>query len=255
MLFLMKFVFLFCLLFMSNTLAAKEVLTFRKSNDWCPYECNPQLAGGKKGFIADIVEAVFGTDYEVRYVDYAFNRAIFEAKEGNITGVLGVYPTDAPSLLLHKQPVGISTNSFFVGEQESWRYKSADSLLNLRHKGWSIFAGYTYPQFREFISAHPDSVQLSTGTLRSNRVMKMVALGRIQTFYEDRHVVNYLITSENFDGKLVDAGGDEIRNEVFVAFAPTEGHLAALLDEGIVKLRAGGQLNEILSNYNLSDWQ
>ncbi len=243
----------------ASSASAKEQLIFRKSIDWCPYECDPQRADGKQGFIADILETVLGAEYQIRYVDYAFNRSLVEAQNGAIDGVLGVYKSDAPNLILHKVPIGSSENRFFVQKQDPWRFSGTASLHQIRREGWAIFAGYSYPLYQQFIDENPSSITLVNGTSRAQRALQMLILGRIQTLYEDLHVVEYLLDGSLAENGLIDAGGSSTINEVFVAFSPQKPsfskQLALKLDLGIQRLRLTGQLNNILAKYQVSDWK
>jgi len=237
-----------------------KVLTFRKSTQWCPYECNKEHNSRKIGFIADIGATIFSAQgYQVNFVTLPIKRGYIGVRDGSLTGILGLYKSDAPDLIFNQVPIGRSVNEFIVRKSDNWQYKSTDSLLLLDNKGLTIAEGISYPEFKSFIIEHPEKVTKITGYTTLERTIKMIIQGHTQTLYEDKLVLQYVEDQTNWTDTLRYAGSDGVFTDVFVGFSPVHQEesrkLAKILDQGIVELRASGKLMEILRRYNLSDWQ
>jgi len=254
--FLLSFLFIFFVVQAQQD----KILTFRKSTQWCPYECDEAKNNQKSGFVADIVRTVFTAQgYQVKFDTAPIKKAYLKVRDGSITGMLGLYKSDAPDFIYNDLPIGRSVNEFIVRKNDTWRYENEQSLSLLGNKGLTIAKGVSYPQFDAFILDNPHKVTKITGYTTLERTIKMITLGYTQTLYEDRLVLQYLDHQTNWMIALKYAGSDHVYTDVFVGFSPVypdkSQELAKILDLGIAELRTSGKLSEILKRYNVEDWQ
>jgi len=254
------FLFIFLFIFFVAQAQQDKILTFRKSTQWCPYECDEAKNNQQSGFIADIVRIVFtARGYQVKFDTSPIKRGYLLVRNGSLTGILGLYKSDAPDFIYNTLPIGRSVNEFIVRANDTWRYENIDSLLLLENKGLTIAKGVSYPQFDTFILENPHKVTKITGYTTLERTIKMITLGYTQTLYEDKLVLQYLAHQTNWTKALKYAGSDHVFTDVFVGFSPVypakSQELAKMLDLGIAELRNSGQLDEILKRYNIEDWQ
>ena len=245
------------LLWPQNSFGSTKSLVFR-ADEWCPYNCNPRQAE-RPGYMVEVLKKILEPrGYQIIYELSPWPRALEDARKGAIAGVFGADKVEGEGLLLPKNSFGKSETGFFVKADNPWRYKTESSINGLRI---GVIQGYSY---NDTVNAwmqrkHPSLVFMSGDTPLAN-MFKMLEAKRLQAIYENKNVLQNFLVSQKLDPKdYTFAGTPDLKgNELFIALSPKipeAPQIQKWLDEGLLKLRNSGELQNILSKYGLQDWQ
>lgn len=223
---------------------------------WCPFNCQPNSE--QPGFMVEIAQRVFSEHgYDVQYVEMGWQRAIHEARQGNINAVFGAYKGDAPDFVFPDQEIALVGNNFFTLKGSAWRY---DNLESLEKVNLGVIKGYDYgEELKAHIQQNSGETVISLiGDNPLQRGIKMVMAGRLDTVIEGAQVFWHTASQLGLQDHFVIAGQAGELNRSYIAFSPkleSSNRYAELLSEGISRLRGTGELGHILHKYGLSDWR
>lgn len=238
----------------SVCVSAEEILL--RADDWCPYNCEP--TGEKQGFMVDIANEIFAKaghsiDYQLR----PWTRAVREAQDGKIHGIIGAVPNEVPDFIFPEQELAESTMVFWVNAENPWRYTALDSLKGIRI---AVIDQYSYGETLDaYIKAHREEkgVIVSYGADAFDNNLKLLQRGVVDAIAADRDVMSYYLYNRGEQHQFVDAG--EINAApIYIAFSPVHPEsktYADLLSQGMIALRASGELDPILERYGIHDWK
>lgn len=221
---------------------------------WCPYNCDPKAA--RPGFLVEIARTLLEEQghrliYEVR----PWKRALAEAARGEINGVIGAAPDEAPGFVFPECLMIPSSTLFYVRADSGWQFNGEPSL---RGKTFGVIAGYSYGPFLDaYMAAHPDQFLASTDDDASRINLRNLLRSRLDVVLDDAHVATYLAREGGFLHRIKPAGQAE-DVDVGLAFSPAlpgAGKLAGDLCAGLERMRAAGRLAEILARYGVMDWK
>lgn len=227
------------------------------ADEWCPYNCEP--GSDKPGFMIEIAQKVLGeAGHSIEYSNMPWSRAIEESRRGKFSAIVGAARDDAPDFIYPSEPLGISGSVFAVKKGASWKYAGIDSLASA---SVGVIQDYSYSEdfdaYSEANAKDSKKIQIATGESALSTNIRKLEAGRIDALLEDKAVLEYQLAQENKMGSFDYAGGLE-EAEVFIAFSPANPaskEYARLLGEGVARLRASGELAEILARYGLKDWK
>ena len=112
----------------------------------------------------------------------------------------------------------------------------------------------------QYISKHKNSsaIYTVTGNNPLERLIKALKEKRIDAFVENAPVVYYSLKLYGYNlEEFKESGAPKKGVDLYIPFSPNNPDstkLAAIFDEGIIKLRQSGELNKILQKYQLEDW-
>jgi polar amino acid transport system substrate-binding protein len=230
-----------------------------RSDEWCPYNCAP--GSERPGYAVEIAREVFGqAGHEVDYQTLSWTRSIADARAGLYNGIIGAVRADAPDFVFPKASIGRSARGYAVRKGTPFRYKSAEE--SLRGMVLGAINGYGYEtEIGDYIEAHKDDrsrIQLASGDAALAQNLRKLVAGRIDVIIDDANVLSGAINDLGLGDRVVVTGDDIEPVEIYIAFSPAHPEAAehaALLTEGIERLRASGRLAEILARYGLRDWR
>jgi len=233
-----------------------DTITLR-ADDWCPYNCDP--ASEQPGYAVEIARKVFeAAGHTVDYQLMPWARTLVEVRNGNVDGAIGAAPDEAEGLVFPERSIGSSDNQFWVKRGNSWRYTGPASLEQIR---LGAILNYTYSEDVDAVLAanrgKVGKVTLATGDDALEKNLKMLDLGRLDAVIENTAVARYRLKELGLSEAMETAGGFE-PTPVYIAFTPAKpqgADYAKLLSEGIAKLRASGELAQIMARYGLKDWE
>ncbi len=244
------------LLFAFANIAAADKITIA-ADVWCPFNCEPNSE--QPGFMIEVANQVFAVQgHEVNYIVMNWSRAIREAELGNINGIIGAFPGDAPDFIFPAQELSILSNTFFVHEDSNWNYQGVDSLKQIQ---LVAIAGYDYgPELRDYIQqSGSEHISLLSGEGHPlRRGIQMLNLKRVGAIVEADQVFWYTAQQLGVAGNFKAAGRSSEPMKSYIAFSPAlanSSNYAQILSQGIETLRASGELEEILQKYGLKDWR
>lgn len=247
---------------LAGVLSAREGVTAEitvAADPWCPYNCEADSA--QPGFAIEVLREALAADaIVVRYQVMPWSRAVLEAREGNIAGVVEANAQTAAKngLRIGKEPLGYATFCLFVAADNPLRYRGAGELAQLQ--GIGLVSGYDYgKQFGPELARPQLQGRLIriSGNKTAERLIRMLQSDRIQGFIENDYVIRYTLARLELQHSVRSAGCAE-PHPGYIAFSARGNAVhdyTGKLDAGIRRLRASGRLGQILARYNLSDWQ
>lgn len=245
-------------LVMFSGAARAETVTI-VADRWCPYNCEP--GSEHPGFMIEIAQKVFAKhNIDVEYSIVPWTRAIDESRQGKHTAIVGAANKDAPDFVFPQTAQGMMRNSFYVKKGNSWKFKDMASLAKV---SLGVIADYSYngdvDKYVSKNSKNPKLVQVISGDGALDTNIRKLIAGRIGTLIEAEYVVNYTLAQSKLVGQVEKAGSvPPTKNDnLFVAFSPVDPkakEYAKMLSDGTDELRKSGELQKILSAYNVMDW-
>jgi len=235
--------------------AQADTITLR-ADDWCPYNCDP--ASEQPGYAVEIARKVFeAAGHTVDYQLMPWARTLVEVRNGNVDGAIGAAPDEAEGLVFPELNIGVADNSFWIKKGNAWRYAGPASLESIR---LGAILDYTYSaDVDAYLAANrgkAGKVTLATGDDALEKNFKMLDLGRLDAVIENTAVARYQLKELGLTEAMETAGAFEA-DPIYIAFTPAKpqgAEYAKLLSEGIAKLRASGELAQIMARYGLKDW-
>lgn len=245
---------------LSDARAEKGKTLVFAADPWCPFNCEKKEKA--EGFIVDIARSIFGqAGFSVEYKVMPWTRAIVETKTGSLDGIFSAPKSDeTEGLLFPQEPVGVMRNALFKKRGASWHYTGPASLSRITI---GIVQSYVFPgEIGTYLAARsaehdPNLKPIAGPEAGPNNILRF-ALGHVDAIAEDVSVVAYERAKQHIaeDFEIETMIGEPV--PVYIAFSRRNGDaekLAAILDEGVRRLRASGELAAILAKYGVEDWQ
>lgn len=225
----------------------------------------PYLGDGEtteEGFVLEIFRTVFEKNgYHVKYVVGPWVRMLMEVKKGTFDGALLAAEENAKEFDLFVDTqcqLGALELRFFVKKGNSWRYKDRNSLKEVVV---GSILGNPYFSLDPYIKANTGNdslVQAVGGNDAIIKNLKKLNAGRISLMYEDKLNTIYEAKQLNLRDSIEDVGGIDPVIPAYVAWTkknPRVQEYTQILKEGILELRKSGELNKILTKYDVNDWE
>ena len=144
----------------------------------------------------------------------------------------------------------------FTKKESSWKFTDIDSLSTQK---LGVITGYGYyEELDAYIQKNKKSVQGVPGdyALKSN-ITKLIK-NRITVYVEDLMVMSYALKQGNQSSLIKNAGCVKHSDSIHFSFSKVRQksqQYADILSDGIAKLRASGELQQILDLYGIQDWK
>jgi len=229
------------------------------SDPWCPFVCvnNEELPG----FMVEVAQhamALYG--YKVEHVNINWARAKQMVRSGELDGIVGTSKENSTSTPYHfpNTPLGFSEICFFNSVLDSWVYHNAASL-NSRVLGWINDYGFSDNDLDRWVKKNKGTARVKAISGKDGlqqRMIDLLLLRRIDTFTEDRFVIQNILQNKKLNNQIEVAGCVGAKEFVYVAFSrevPDGVTLASTLDKGVEALRKTGKLKLILQKYGISE--
>lgn len=218
---------------------------------WCPYNCEPNAT--LPGIMVEIAQATLEPHgHTVIYQVRPWKRAIHDAEQGKISGIIGATRTDAPNLVFPPCDMVDYLATFYVRKGSPWRYTGLPSLAE---KKLGIIAGYSYgPEIDTYVQSKSGRVYESDGDAGCAMNIRHLETGRLDVILEDRNVIDYLRGQNEFIQELEQAGTLPPR-DMNIAFSPKlarASDYADLLCQGLKELRTSGRLKTMMNKYGMN---
>ena len=241
-----------------NILHAENETIVIGADIWCPVNCEPN--SDHPGYMIEIAEKIFkDKTIKVEYRVMPWARAIFEAEKGKIHAIVGAFKGEAPHFIYPQEELGLIGNSFFTHVYNLWHFQGVDSLESIilaTIKGYDY--GDTVNQYVSNKEYASNIVEITGNKNVLSRSMSMLIANRVDVIVESDVVFWYQAKKENLIDSVKFAGQASAPRKVYIAFAPNSEmskKYAKILSDGVVNLRASGELEKIMSKYGLQDWQ
>lgn len=226
------------------------------ADQWMPFNGEPQ--GERPGYVVEILRKVYaaeGITVDYRVVPWA--DALSQAAKGELDAVIGANLTEAAKLRVPQEEVGAPRVALWVHKSNRWRYTDLRSLLQVRV---GVIAEYKYwDSFDDFVAKQPNLklVKFSGETPLRDALSKMLA-GELDVIPETLPVFTWNVKASGLAVSDFTMAYLHPAEPIYVAFSPAHPRIETLVktwEAGVRKLRASGELNQILQKYGLRDWR
>ena len=245
------------LLALLPAVAPAQVVTLR-ADVWCPYNCQPNSP--HPGYMIEIAERAFA-HYGIRieYRTLPWSRTLVDVRAGRIDGAVGATATDSAEtrgLVWGQEVLGQSHHVFAVRAGRP----PITNLADLATRSLVAIADYSYDDAIDaHIEAHramPERVMLLSGDDVTKRLIRLVLSGRVDALIETRAVLDWELRQIDVgEGLTLSGYGEPVPLTIaFTSADPRGQRYAAILDEGVRRMRASGEFGRILARYGVPDW-
>jgi polar amino acid transport system substrate-binding protein len=242
-------------LFALSTLAASAESIKLRADAWMPY--NGTEKDNPPGFAIELAKEIFETKgIKVDYTTMPWTDALAAGRAGTIDGIIGAAPAETEGMIKPEEPIGEPRVIVAVMKNNPWKY-DALALDSIR---LGVINGYSYwDSLDEYINnaAHEPQIVRFTGETPLVDAINQMKEGKIDALPENLAVFKWTVAHMGLstkDFRIVHVHKNE---PIYIAFAKTANgaRYAKILDEGIRSLRASGQLEKLLSKYDMTDWK
>lgn len=228
-----------------------------RADPWLPY--NGVGSKPPAGYMIDAARLIARANgHTIEYMNQPWDDALVAVRRGDYDCVAGAAIDDADDFMFPEVSWGKSQNAFFGMAESSWRYTGAASLDSVR---LAVIADYSYSDDLDaYIEAHADDgkVVVINGARRAtmSAVSNLVAR-KADVFVEDVNVMQQTLVAMSMADRVINLGTLDELTDVYIACTPAHPRgkqYAQMFSEGLIKLRASGELQKILDGYGLKDW-
>ncbi len=227
-------------------------------NPYCPYTCKPSVAG-QPGYAMEIIAAIFrNSEYKAVFKEISsWNRAMQMVERGETDAIVFTfYPSDADTMyIVPEEALTISKYiTFVVRKDNPWVLAGPESLESLNLIGVYKDTVWGNDSFAEFQKSNPEKFNYFHGDKISERVFKMLELGRIDAWEDAETILKYQIHKQNIKNVRLERYPLEevmVGGALFTRKNPRSAEYAEFLSKGIRKMQESGELRKILEKYGL----
>lgn len=233
---------------------AAQTLKLR-ADAWMPINGDP--ASDRPGYAIEIARAVFEpAGIKVDYQIMSWTDALKASRAGEIDGVIGANRTEGQGLLLPQEEISNPVMCLLTLPKSAWTFQNAASLSGRRI---GCIESYSYWEFLDqFIKTHPQQTTIFKGDDPLKDGIEHLLQGKIDVLPEALPVFAWKVKQLGQPMSAFRIAYTQPGDPAFIALSPkTPGakEKIALIDAGIRRLRASGELKKILERYGVGDWK
>lgn len=218
---------------------------------WCPINCD--TADAYQGIMVELAEIIFAkAGHTVDYRIMPWSRAIDDARNGKIAGIIGAFMGDAPDFIFpQNELLKISGDSFFVKKGNKWQYKDMSSLSSIT---LGVIQDYDYGiEMNEHIK-NSKNIFVIGGSNPLERLNKMLMTNRIDVIIESPPVFWHTANTMDLKDSVIYAGQISEPEKCFISFSPKipkSKEYADILSKGILDIKKSGEYQKLFAKYGL----
>jgi polar amino acid transport system substrate-binding protein len=239
------------------TVGWADSITIR-ADPWLPYNGLGNKAPA--GYMIDLAEKIARSNgHTINYANMPWDDALAEVRKGTYDCVVGAARDDADDFMFPGVSWGKSQNAFFGMIESPWRYTGMESLDAIRV---AVIDSYSYSdELDAYIEAHKTDGKVVTITGIRRATMSAVSQlvsRKADVFVEDVNVMQQTLNTMQMTDRVVNKGTLDELTDVYIACTPAKPRgkqYAQMFSDGLVALRASGELQAILDGYGLKDWE
>ena len=248
------FIFIISLLYQINNACAKEKIVLA-SDIWCPYICTPN--SDFPGYMVEMARDIFAEfDIEVEVKITSWHKALKDAKNGKINGVLGAMKSDAYDFIFPETHQALDVTKCYIRGDEDWKYKD---LTSLDGKKIGLILNYEYPyELSQYVikqyRKNPKLFEIATGEEAVDHSVDNLISGKIDVYIENHHVMEmYLANKKHLEIKEVGTVSTT-PEKLYIAFSPknaTSYDYVQFLNRGMADYKNSGKLLKLYQKYGI----
>lgn len=224
------------------TSAQAETITLVSEDNWYPYAA---LRNGKvSGFTVDVIEAAYAkSGITVEFVSAPYSRCLMMTKSGKALGCFNSLndASLASDFLFHQEPLFKAAIGIYAKEKIQEK-----SLKAIDLRGYRVGVTHEYTYGEKIDSDKKIVREVAPSDLSS---LRKLTVGRSDYSLVYTRVADYLQTAypTELKGKVQQVGV-ALEDKLFVSFSkmrPDAARYAALLDQGLLAIRADGTYRKL----------
>lgn len=225
-----------------------------RADHWMPFNGDP--ASDRPGIMIEVVRAIFPAEgITVDYQISPWARSVKDCEEGRIDGIIGATHEDFPDGVFPAEALGTVEVALIVPAASTFTYHDIASIQAVR---LGCIAEYTYTdELDAHIAANPGGrVNVLAGDAPLAQAIALLQRGRLDVFVEDPKVFHEALAEAHADAAAFRTAATLASKPLYIAFSPARPNArryAALLDAGVARLRASGELQALLAKYGMQE--
>lgn len=239
----------FFLLFPVCSIASADTIVL-VADYWCPYNCNS--GDQNPGFLVEISRLIFeNAGHRLEYQTMPWKRAVKEGKSGAVNGIIGFTKKNVKGFITIRAPNVFAMEVFYTRAGSSWKYDGIESLKKLERVAFPN--GYHYNHEIDSYIQTGRNVYLVPDIKPLKAMVKMVIYGRVESFLENRDVVEYYLKQNQIEKSIVPAG-EFSKSSIFIGFgiaSKTGLRDAKILSNGFDSVCGSTEMKILRKKYNL----
>ncbi len=247
---LKRVVSVFLLMCVWQSAMAKDMVRLGAEADWLPFSGN--VSGRPTGFSVEVVRAAYEeAGVDVVFVSYPYARCLELARRGVLDGCFDIIRNREreATFLWHRRPLLHARIAIYARSTAENEQLVAEDLSG---RSVAVTLGYEYG---DAIDLNPRIKRYEV--LRDENGFRMLKAGRVDYMLAYRTVANQLFErwKNDFEGQFKEVGV-AYEADVFVGFSlvhATSGRYAALLDDGLDKVRRNGRYRQLQERWRIAD--
>jgi len=240
-------------IFISSFSIAENKTIILAADPWCPWNCSDS-----SGIALDVAREIYEPlGYKVEYSSLSWSRAIVEAKDGHVTGLVGADRgiEEIKDFIFPKTAISHFDDVYVLRADSTFSYKDINSL-----KGQEIgiidnyHFGDEIGKYIEDNYNNPKVIHKVTGTKGALESLEKLVAGRIDMYLDDKTVILYTAQQHGLANKIKIGGHLKEDLSHYIVFSPAipdAQKLADIYDEGVAKLKNDGRYKKIFAKYGL----
>jgi polar amino acid transport system substrate-binding protein len=216
--------------------------------------------GQSAGYMIDLARKIASANgHTIDYANMPMKDALYSVRKGEFDCVAGIAREDAADFNFSNMSWGKSQNAFYAMADSSWRYNGLQSLEAVR---LAVIDGYSYsPELDAYIAAHrKDGSVVVVNNIRRPAIsaVSQIATKKADVFIEDFMLMRQTLQTMQMADRVVKVGVLDTPSDVYLACTPANWRgkeFAKLFSDGLAKLRDSGELQPILDQYAIKDWE
>jgi polar amino acid transport system substrate-binding protein len=237
--------------------AGAETITLT-ADPWLPY--NGVATREPAGYMVDAARLIaHASGDEIDYGNLPWDESLDAVRSGRIDCVVGAAKADAEDFAFPDVSWGLSQIEFYGLNDTSWRFSGIASLEQVR---LAVIEDYSVSDSLDaYVAANrtnPNRIAIINGVRRATMsAVSSLVSKKADVFAEDNYVMQLTLSTMQMSDRVIKLGAIDEPSEVYIACTPVGARgavLARKFSDGLVKLRASGELQKILDNYQLHDW-
>lgn len=243
-----------CGLLLTGWVVADEIAIV--ADPYMPYTGIPDSE--HPGFMIEMVKKILEkAGHTVVYKQLPWDEAMSQAKNGDISAIIGASKVDLPDFIFPEVEQGSAQGVFYINAITTWKFTGLPSLEKIC---LGVINNYNYTDIQDYIKSNRSKsarIRMFSDTDALEKMVTALTENKIQAFVEDQNVMReFLKTYPNAD-KIIEAGRLRTTTKLYAAFSPKRAdgqELANLISEGTKQMRADGSLKKLLAQYQVEDW-
>ena len=248
----MRTVLMAALLLLGTPLAADTIRL--RADVWYPVNGDPGAV--LPGFGIEALGKIWGeAGHRLDYSLMPWGRSLDAVRSGAADCVIGAYKADAPDLLFPQQPLGLDGVGVYVRAADQWRYDGPDSLAR---RSVAVISEYSYGETLDDWLAAPGNatrIQMAYGADALEGNIRKLLAGRVDVLLESPMIMTTLLARLELQRYVRLAGDGKPATPFYIACSasnPAAPDWLRQFDEGMLRLRTGGQWDRLRQRYGLA---